>query len=126
MHPKSEQSCVLVVDDDRDVLNALEFALGLEGYEVGAFSTASALAEASARARAHSLLIVQHLPDMSGLDLIRRLRLGGVSTPAVLITSQLPLYLQSQALLLEVPVVEKPLLTNALFSTIRRLIERPR
>ncbi len=67
---------VLIADDDREVLNALRFALELEGYQVGAFATGSALLEAAHDAPAACLVIDQKLPDTTGLELITRL-LGG-------------------------------------------------
>jgi FixJ family two-component response regulator len=113
----------LIVEDDGDVLNALQFALEMEGYDVQAFSTASALAHAARDASAACLVVDQSLPDETGLELIVRLRRRDVLTPAVLITTDLPPVLQAQAAALAVPVVEKPLLSNALFATIRSLID---
>ncbi len=113
---------VLIADDDREVLNALRFALELEGYQVGAFATGRALLEAAHDAPAACLVIDQKLPDTTGLELIIRLRASGVATPSVLITTNLPTHLRIRATTLAIPIVEKPLLTDALFATIRELI----
>ncbi|CAN7503178.1 response regulator [Phenylobacterium sp. LjRoot164] len=116
---------VLIADDDREVLNALKFALELEGYQVGAFETGRTLLEAASGARAACLVIDQKLPDTTGLELIMRLRASGVATPSVLITTNLPTHLRIRATTLAIPIVEKPLLTDALFATIRELIGGP-
>ncbi len=115
---------VLIVEDDGDVLNALRFALEIEGYDVQIFSTAAALAHAARDSGAACLIVDQGLPDETGLELIARLRRRDITTPAVLITTNLPLALQAQAAALAVPVVEKPLLSNALFATVRALIDQ--
>ena len=114
---------LLIVEDDGDVLNALRFALEIEGYDVQVFSTAAALAHAARASGAACLIIDQGLPDETGLELIARLRRRDITTPAVLITTNLSPALRSQAAALAVPVVEKPLLSNALFTTIRGLID---
>ena len=113
---------ILIVEDDIDVLNALRFALEIEGYDVRVFSTARALAHAAGGSGAACLIVDQRLPDETGLELIARLRKRDIMTPAVLITTNLPSALQAQAAALSVPVVEKPLLSNALFATVRSLI----
>lgn len=116
---------VLIADDDGEVLNALRFALELEGYQVGAFETGRALHEAASRAHAACLVIDQKLPDTTGLELIMRLRASGVTTPSILITTNLPRHLRVRAMTLAVPIVEKPLLTDALFATIHELVSGP-
>ena len=113
---------VLIADDDGEVLNALRFALELEGYEVGVFDTGRGLLEAAIQGDAACLVIDQKLRDTTGLELILRLRACGVTTPSVLITTGLPAHLRARAATLAIPIVEKPLLTDALFTTIRRLI----
>ncbi len=114
---------ILIVEDDIDVLNALRFALEIEGYDVRAFSTAAALANAARDPSAACLIVDQGLPDGTGLELIALLRRRDVATPAVLITTDLPSALRAEAAALAVPVVEKPLLSNALFATVRSLID---
>jgi FixJ family two-component response regulator len=121
MSARPDARTVLIADDDADVLNALRFALELEGYQVGAFDTGSALLDAASAGEAACLVIDQILPETTGLELIMRLRARGVTAPAVLITTNLPAHLRARAQALAVPIVEKPLLTDALFSTIRIL-----
>lgn len=126
MPARSITGPVLIVEDDGDVLNALRFALEIEGYDVQVFSTAAALAHAARDSGAACLIVDQGLPDETGLELIARLRQRDIATPAVLITTNLPSALQAQAAALAVPVVEKPLLSNALFATVRSLIDQGR
>jgi FixJ family two-component response regulator len=59
------------------------------------------------------------MPDMSGLELIARLRDRDISAPAILITSHASLALRERAERANIPIVEKPLLGNALLDAIR-------
>jgi FixJ family two-component response regulator len=59
------------------------------------------------------------MPGMSGLDLIDLLRSRHFSAPAVLITSDPSRSVCARAGKASVPIVEKPLLGNALLQKIR-------
>jgi FixJ family two-component response regulator len=61
---------------------------------------------------------------MSGMELISRLRERQVLTPAVLIVSHLNAALSARATNALVPIVEKPLLGNALLDCIREACQR--
>ena len=58
---------------------------------------------------------------MSGMELIAELRRRKVSTPAILIISQPNKVLSARVAEACVPIVEKPLLNNALVEKIREL-----
>ena len=55
------------------------------------------------------------------LDLIARLREREIATPAILIVSHLNAALGARAASANVPIVEKPLLSNALVEKIREV-----
>ena len=121
-HAKS--TTVAIVDDDAAVLNALSFALETEGYVVQSYRTAGAMFAALQSGTADCLVIDQHLPDESGIDLLTRLRARGDRAPAVIITTNPGRTLRSQAEELCAPLVEKPLLGDQLFACIRALTRR--
>lgn len=77
---------VYVVDDDFGVLNSLRFVLETDGFEVGAFKSGSALLDAVASGGADCFVIDYKMPNMSGIDLAKRLRNRGIDTPIILIT----------------------------------------
>ena len=58
------------------------------------------------------------------MELISRLRERQVLTPAVLIVSHLNAALSARAANARVPIVEKPLLGNALLDCIREVCQR--
>jgi two-component system C4-dicarboxylate transport response regulator DctD len=112
---------VVVVDDDADVLKALKIGFETEGFDVRAFSNAESLLAEPDFPQSGCLVVDQRLPGLNGLQLIGRLRDLGSPLPSVLITTPTPAVLKLAAAA-NVPVVAKPLLTNALVDTVQRLV----
>ena len=77
---------VYVVDDDFGVLGSLRFLLETDGFDVGAFRSGSALLNAAASNGADCFVIDYKMPNMSGIELAKRLRNRGIDTPIILIT----------------------------------------
>ena len=80
---------VLIVDDDFMVAKVhAGFVASLDGFEVvGTASTgAQALAEVD-RLRPDLVLLDVYLPDMTGLEVLRRLRAGGSTTDVIVISA---------------------------------------
>jgi two-component system, LuxR family, response regulator FixJ len=110
---------VIVVDDDLAVRNSLKFSLEIEGLAVRSYATGAALLSAGDLALCSCLVVDQKMPGISGLDLIAQLRERLVAAPAILITSHPSLSVRQRAAKADVPIVEKPLLGNALLDKIR-------
>jgi FixJ family two-component response regulator len=112
---------VIVVDDDPAVRNSLKFSLELEGFSVEAFASGRELLESGNLPAGSCLVVDQRLPGMSGLDLIARLRARSIAMPAILITTHPSTALAERAVRANIPIVEKPLLGNALIDRIREI-----
>ena len=124
MKPQPEvktASVIAVVDDDPAVCNSLKFSLELEGFVVRIFHSPSELLAADQCRKCGCLIIDQRMPEMSGMELIAHLRERKVATPAILIVSHLNAALGARAASANVPIVEKPLLNNALVEKIREV-----
>jgi DNA-binding response OmpR family regulator len=67
-------SRVLVVDDERDVGRLLAYSLGQAGFTVATVTTAAEALLSAARQRPSVIVLDVGLPDMSGIDVCRRLR----------------------------------------------------
>ncbi|WP_425258679.1 response regulator transcription factor [Rubrivivax sp. RP6-9] len=67
------EDCIVVVDDDFRVREALQNLLESEGFAVVTFGTATAYMEHAHMASPSCLVLDVQLPDISGLDLQRRL-----------------------------------------------------
>jgi len=110
---------VIVLDDDLAVRNSLKFSLEIEGFVVRSYATGAELLDAGSVAPCGCLVVDQHMPGMNGLDLIELLRSRHFSAPAILITSDPSPSVRERASKASIPIVEKPLLGNALLREIR-------
>lgn len=117
--PDRDTPVLLVVDDDVAVLNSLKFCLEIDGFEVQLYASGQELLDEPALPSSGCLVLDYHLPDMTGLEVLARLRSEGVDLPAILITGQPGIPLRRQAAVAGVAVVEKPVLGNALTEAIR-------
>ena len=115
---------VVIVDDDLAVRKSLEFSLEIEGLTVRSYASGAELLEDGDLSRCDCLVIDQKLTGMNGLDLIGQLRERRNSVPAILITSHPSLSLRERARRAGVPIVEKPLLGNALLEMIRAVVRK--
>src|SRR5437867_12425902 len=78
------QKRVLIVDDEENIGRSLRLILEREGFSVCACLS---LAEAKAHAqRADAYLIDVRLPDGSGIDLVKWLKLNDVDSPILMIS----------------------------------------
>jgi two-component system response regulator FixJ len=112
---------IAVVDDDLAVCNSLKFSLELEGFVVRTYHGGSEFLSADNLCDCKCVIIDQRMPGMSGMEVIAALRERKVSTPAILIISQPNKVLSARAAEAHVPIIEKPLLSNALVEKIREV-----
>jgi FixJ family two-component response regulator len=78
---------VLVVDGDQQVRSDLTALLSRAGYHARAFNSAGAVLAAIGEHPDHVCVISEiELPDMTGLDLISRLRAENSKAPVVILT----------------------------------------
>ena len=110
--------CVCLVEDDASVRSSIGFALEVDGHRVDPFASAAAVLACDRRADWTCLVIDYHLPDMDGLTLLASLRAQNIIVPAIFITSNPTQRLRSQITKAGARLVEKPLLEDALFTTI--------
>jgi two-component system response regulator FixJ len=115
----NEPLIVAIVDDDLAVCNSLKFALELEGFAVRVYGSGAELLRAGDLDDCRCFVIDQRMPTMTGLELIAKLRGSHVLAPAILLTSNPDAALRARAATTNAPIVEKPLLGNALLERIR-------
>lgn len=79
---------ILVVEDDHAVREALERALGFEGYDV-ASARDGAIALSMLRESTYDLIILDvMMPHLDGLETCRRVRAGGDDVPILMLTAR--------------------------------------
>ncbi len=100
---------VAIVDDDEAVLESFQFLLEMAGFPVAAYPSAQAFLDAS-QTSPRCLIVDQHMPAMTGLELAAKLRSDGVDVPVMLVTSALSPAIIAKAREIGVRgVLEKPL-----------------
>jgi two-component system response regulator FixJ len=105
---ENHSGIVGIVDDDPAVLDSLKFLLEVIGYQVSTYDSAGAFLGDGATDPA-CLIIDQHMPGMTGLELAQTLRNDGDSIPILLITgSPSPAIVARATQLGIVNVLEKP------------------
>ena len=112
---------IAVVDDDPAVCSSLKFSLELEGFAVRVYRNGAEFLATDSLADCKCFVIDQRMPGMSGMQGISELRGRNISTPAILIISQPSRVLSARAAEADVPIIEKPLLNNALVEKIREV-----
>ncbi len=99
---------VAIVDDDQAVLDSLKFLLEVVGYKVAVHASAKHFLD-DRKTRPACLIVDQHMPAMTGLELAKHLRDAGYDIPVLLITgSPSPAIVNRAAQLGIVSVLEKP------------------
>ena len=79
---------VLVVDDEPAVRQALDRALRFEGYETETVDDGSAALAVHAERPADAIVLDVAMPRLDGLEVCRRLRKAGDSTPVLMLTAR--------------------------------------
>jgi FixJ family two-component response regulator len=114
---------VAVVDDDEAVRESLRFLLEIAGYQVATFPSGCDFLRTGTVYAAACLLVDQHMPQLTGLQLLRYLRESGNKTPVALMTGSPSVDLTRQAHDLgAAEVLEKPLADEVLFRFVEQSI----
>jgi two-component system alkaline phosphatase synthesis response regulator PhoP len=79
---------ILVVEDDRTLRQALTFNLGREDYEVRVAVDGEQALAAGRDPTLDLILLDVMLPAMSGLEVLRRLRSEGITTPVIVVSAK--------------------------------------
>ena len=126
MTPRRER--VLVVDDAREIREFLsEYILEPGGFEVITASDGLEGLQLAFSERPDLLIVDLQMPNMSGLELLRRLRLRQVDTPSILITAHGSEQVAIQALRLGVrDYVIKPFVVEEMKEAIDRALRESR
>lgn len=77
---------LVIVDDERSLLHALQLELKRVGHSCHAFETAEQALHHLDEYTPELMLVDIRLPDMDGLELVRRVRQGGQEFPIIVMT----------------------------------------
>jgi DNA-binding NtrC family response regulator len=114
---------LLIVDDDAAVRAALLFAFELDGFRVETCADAAALKSATL-ADVGCIVIDHDLPHEDGLSLLQGIKRERPDLPVILTITQPKRRVLAAAARAGIPVVEKPLLTDALSQCVHKMLEK--
>jgi two-component system OmpR family response regulator len=83
-----EGNRILVVDDERSIVDAVATALRYEGFVVDEAYTGREAIKATETTRPDLIVLDVMLPDLDGLDVTRRLRRDGIRVPVLFLTAR--------------------------------------
>ncbi|HZV22117.1 MAG TPA: response regulator transcription factor [Hyphomicrobiales bacterium] len=84
----SDKTKILVVDDEPPIRRLLRTSLAVEGFEVLEAGNASEALAALGEKKPEAIILDLGLPDMDGLELIKRIREDGSKLPIVVLSSR--------------------------------------
>jgi two-component system response regulator FixJ len=112
---------VHIVDDEEPVRKSLAFLLTMAGFTIRVHGSASSFLAAAKTIGKACLVTDLRMPDMSGVELLEKLREIGVSIPAVVITGHGDVPMAVAAMKAgAVDFIEKPFEDQALVEAIKR------
>lgn len=118
------ETIVHVIDDDAAVRDSIAFLLDTAGLQARTYETAVAFLAQGERLPGCVVTDVR-MPEMSGIDLTRRLRDSGSREPVIIITGHADVPLAIEAMHAGVAdFIEKPFDDGLLLNAIQRAVER--
>ena len=115
---------LLVLEGDSAVRDSLKFSLEVEGFEVRAYASPDELLNDNSLPASSCLIIHYHLPTMSGLDVIAKLRERRNSMPALLMTGRPNANIRKRASAAGIALFEKPIRGTELIDFIHKLLNQ--
>lgn len=121
----SARRTVFIVDDDDVVRDSLKVLLEARNFDPIDFASCEDFLAGrdDAGARAGCLILDIHMPDMTGLDLLKKLRDEGDQIPTILITGRREYVAEVQAAALGAVLLDKPVSHTSLFAALNKALE---
>jgi two-component system, LuxR family, response regulator FixJ len=116
---------VHIIDDDQALRDSLAFLLGSAQLEVRSFDSAKTFLDALPNASVGCVITDIRMPDMSGIDLLRRLKELKVGIPVIVITGHGDVPLAVEAMKIgAADFFEKPFNDDQLLTSVRAALQQ--
>ncbi|MFZ3052442.1 MAG: response regulator transcription factor [Sulfuricurvum sp.] len=79
---------ILIVEDEEDILELMEFNLGREGFETMGFLNTKRVIEVLEEEKVDLILMDRNLPGTEGSEFVASLRRNGINTPVIFISAK--------------------------------------
>jgi two-component system, LuxR family, response regulator FixJ len=120
-----DKSIVHVIDDDEAVRQALAFQLGSAGIDVRTYESAAVFLEVAPEVQTGCIITDVRMPELSGIDLLRRLRALNLPVPVIVITAHGDIPLAVEAMRLgATDFLEKPFEDEVLLASVRSALDK--
>jgi len=121
----SEVATVHVIDDDEAARHSLAFLLGTAKIDVKTYDSAVAFLKIAANVRSGCIITDVRMPEISGIDLLRRLKELKIGVPVIVITGHGDVSLAVEAMKIgAADFLEKPFDDEALLAAVRAALNR--
>ena len=116
---------VHVVDDEEAVRNSLAFLLGTSGFAVRTHASAASFLEIASSIKNGCLVTDLRMPDIDGVELLRRLSAQGSMLPAIVVTGHGDVQMAVEAMKNgALDFIEKPFSDEVLIESIQRAVAK--
>lgn len=116
---------VHVVDDEEAVRNSLAFLLSTSGFAVRTHASAASFLEIASGIKNGCLVTDLRMPDIDGVELLRRLSAQGWMLPAIVVTGHGDVQMAVEAMKNgALDFIEKPFSDAVLIESIQRAVEK--
>lgn len=120
----SDKALIHVIDDDAAMRDSLVFLLDVNGFRAEAFESSSAFLSKPVDNSPACIVSDIRMPGMNGIELVRRLKSGGIRCPVILITGHGDVALAIEAMKAgAVDFIEKPFDDAVLLGAIHSALE---
>jgi two-component system, LuxR family, response regulator FixJ len=114
-----------IVDDEEPVRNSLAFLLSSSGFAVRTHASAAAFLEIAASIQNGCLVTDLRMPDIDGVELLRRLNAADAMLPTIVVTGHGDVQMAVEAMKNgALDFIEKPFSEEVLLEAIRNAVER--
>jgi two-component system response regulator FixJ len=125
MSTMRSESIIYVIDDDESVRQSLEFLLKTAGMTVCGFESAKTFLDMLPQIRSGCIITDVRMPDVSGIDLLRRVKEIGIDIPVIVITGHGDVSMAVEAMKIgAVDFLEKPFDDETLLAAVRASLHR--
>ena len=116
---------IYVIDDDDAARHSLEFLLKTAGLTVHGFDGAQAFLDVLPQIKSGCIITDVRMPEITGIDLLRKVKELGVDLPVIVITGHGDISLAVEAMKIgAVDFLEKPFDDDALLAAVRGSLNR--
>jgi two-component system response regulator FixJ len=122
---RSDPALVHVIDDDEPARQSLAFLLGTAGVEVRTYDSAVAFLNEATEVKTGCIITDVRMPEVSGIDLLHRLKELRVDVPVIVITGHGDVPLAVEAMKIGAfDFLEKPFDDEMLLASVRSALDR--